>query len=159
MMGLFAFNLILAFVWSAVTGGFTLLNLTFGFVLGAIVLLFIRHSSGSGIYFKRFFLILSLLKMFFIELVLSAWSVLKLSFSRDLSHLKPGFFAYNLKVKSDLEITLLANMITLTPGTLSVDVSDNRKTLYIHAIHVPDPQQTIHDIRAGFEQKIIEAFQ
>jgi multicomponent Na+:H+ antiporter subunit E len=35
---------------------------------------------------------------------------------------------------------LLANLITLTPGTLSVDVSDNRRTLYIHAIHVPDPE-------------------
>ena len=47
--------------------------------------------------------------------------------------LKPGIFAYPLKVDRDFEITLLANLITLTPGTLSVDVSADRRTLFVHA--------------------------
>ncbi|MEP3300463.1 MAG: Na+/H+ antiporter subunit E, partial [Roseibium sp.] len=56
------------------------------------------------------------------------------------------------------EITMLANLITLTPGTLSVDVSEDRKTLYVHCIDVPDPQATIDDIKNGFERKILEVF-
>ena len=46
-----------------------------------------------------------------------------------------------LRVDRDFEITLLANLITLTPGTLSVDVSDDRKTLFVHAIDCSDPEQ------------------
>jgi multicomponent Na+:H+ antiporter subunit E len=72
--------------------------------------------------------------------------------------LKPGIFAYPLKVDRDFEITLLANLITLTPGTLSVDVSDDRRTLYVHALDCSDPDQTRQDIADGFERKILEAF-
>ena len=72
--------------------------------------------------------------------------------------LKPGIFAYPLKVDRDFEITLLANLITLTPGTLSVDVSDDRRILYVHALDCSDPDQTRRDIAEGFERKIMEAF-
>ncbi|RAI32921.1 Na+/H+ antiporter subunit E, partial [Rhodoplanes roseus] len=72
--------------------------------------------------------------------------------------ISPGLIAYPLRVNRDFEITLLANLITLTPGTLSVDVSEDRRTLYIHAIDVPDPDQLKRDIAQGFERKILEAF-
>lgn len=72
--------------------------------------------------------------------------------------LKPGIFAFPLTVESDFEITLLANMITLTPGTLSVDVSDDRRTLFVHALDCSDPDATRRDIANGFERKIMEAF-
>ena len=58
----------------------------------------------------------------------------------------------------DAEITLLANLITLTPGTLSVDVSDDRKYLYVHSIDCSDVEALIDDIRNGFERKILEVF-
>ena len=73
-------------------------------------------------------------------------------------NLKPGIFAYPLKVDRDFEITLLANLITLTPGTLSVDVSDDRRFLYVHALDCSDPEKTREDIADGFERKIMEAF-
>ena len=59
---------------------------------------------------------------------------------------------------SDAEITLLANLITLTPGTLSVDVSEDRRFLYIHAIHVTVRAAFIKDIATGFEAKVAGAF-
>ncbi len=63
-----------------------------------------------------------------------------------------------MKVDRDFEITLLANLITLTPGTLSVDVSEDRQVLYVHAIDCSDPDETRRDIAEGFERKIMEAF-
>ena len=60
-----------------------------------------------------------------------------------------------MTVTTDAQITLLANMITLTPGTLSVDVSADRRTLYIHAIDVASKEALIGDIAAGFETKIL----
>jgi multicomponent Na+:H+ antiporter subunit E len=101
---------------------------------------------------------LSLALLFLIELVLSAWRVAVLVMSPRMD-LKPGIFAYPLRVNRDFEITLLANFITLTPGTLSVDVSDDRRILYVHAIDCSDPEKVRQDIATGFEQKIIEAFQ
>ena len=88
---------------------------------------------------------------------LSSWRVAKIVL-RPKIDLEPGIISYPLTVDKDFEITMLANLITLTPGTLSVDVSDDRKTLFIHCIDVPDPQGTIDDIKNGFERKILEAF-
>ena len=72
--------------------------------------------------------------------------------------LRPAFIAYPLTVATDAEITLLANLITLTPGTLSVDVSDDRKQLLIHCIDVPDQQSVIDTIAGGFEARVMAVF-
>ena len=99
---------------------------------------------------------LSLALFFFTELLLSAlrvaWLVVQPKFN-----LRPAIVAYPLTVSTDAQITLLANMITLTPGTLSVDVSADRKTLYIHAIDMESKQALIAAIAAGFETKVLEA--
>lgn len=71
--------------------------------------------------------------------------------------LKPGIVAFPLSAKTDLEITLLANMISLTPGTLSIAVSEDRKILYIHSLYITDGKKTVIDgIKGGFEKKILE---
>ena len=54
--------------------------------------------------------------------------------------LRPAIVAFPLTVKSDAEITLLANLITLTPGTLSVDVSEDRAVLYVHVLTLDTPR-------------------
>ncbi|QPC87181.1 Na+/H+ antiporter subunit E [Mesorhizobium sp. NBSH29] len=156
-MNLYLSNVILALAWAAVTGSFSLANIVFGFVLGAMALYLIREQTGSLGYFRRSWRILSLTALFLYELVLSAWrvSILVLSPKMDL---KPGIFAYPLKAEHDVEITLLANLITLTPGTLSVDVSEDRKTLFVHAIDCSNPEAVRRDIASGFERKIIEVF-
>ena len=139
------------------TGSFTFLNLAFGFVLAMGTLSLIREQVGSVGYFSRARRVISLFLLFVYELILSAVRVAVLVLSPKMD-LKPGIFAYPLKVDRDFEITLLANLITLTPGTLSVDVSDDRRTLYVHAIDASDPEQARRDIAEGFERKIMEAF-
>ena len=158
MTGMFLVNVLLAVAWVFVTGGFSLLNGLFGFVLGLAALSLIREQIGTIGYVRRVRRVTSLAGLFLYELVMSAVRVFKLVLTPDLSKLEPGFVAYPLTVDRDFEISLLANLITLTPGTLSVDVSDNRRTLYIHAIHVPDPEALKRDIATGFERKIMEAF-
>lgn len=99
---------------------------------------------------------LRLLILFAKELVLSGLQVAWLAVQPRL-RLRPGFIAYPLTVVSDAQITLLASLITLTPGTLSVDVSDDRKTLYIHALDVGDRETLIGRIAAGFETQVLRA--
>ena len=72
--------------------------------------------------------------------------------------MKPAVIALPLEAKTDLEITLLANFITLTPGTLSIDLSKDRKTLFIHEVYVSsgDVDRVKKQIKEGFEKKILK---
>lgn len=146
-----------ALAWLAVSGSFTIPNLLLGIVAGALSLALIRdHIRPDGRRIRPLKL-LSLLLLFIKELALSAWKVAVLVASPKMA-LKPGIFAFPLTVDRDFEITLLANLITLTPGTLSVDVSADRKVLYVHALDCSDPVGTRREIAGGFEKKILEAF-
>ncbi|QPB20671.1 Na+/H+ antiporter subunit E [Rhizobium sp. 007] len=153
----FLVNLLLAIAWVAVSGSASLHNLVFGFVLGAVALAIVREPFGSKGYLHRTRLVLSLALLFLKELALSAWTVAR-TVLRPRMEILPGIFAFPLTVDRDLEITLLANLITLTPGTLSVDVSEDRRTLYVHALDCADPEATKRAIASGFERKIMEAF-
>lgn len=156
-MTTYIFNVIFAVIWVAITGSATLLNLVFGFFLASLALWIVRGEMGGSGYWRRVGLILSLVRLFLRELALSAFRVAVLVLSPRLV-VKPGIFAFPLTVERDFEITLLANLITLTPGTLSVDVSEDCKTLYVHALDCSDPDAARRDIAEGFERKILEAF-
>lgn len=156
-MSLYLANILMALAWAAVTGSFSLINLVFGFALGTVALSLIREQVGSMGYFSKARRMIALMALFVYELVLSSVRVAVMVLNPKMD-LKPGILAYPLKVDRDFEITLLANLITLTPGTLSVDVSEDRRTLYVHALDCSDPDQTRQDIADGFERKILEAF-
>ncbi|MBB6483143.1 Na+/H+ antiporter subunit E [Rhizobium lusitanum] len=156
-MILLVFNLLLAIVWVAITGSASFLNLVFGFFLAALALTVVRSSYGGTLYLGRVRRILALLLLFLCELAKSAWAVAVTVMSPRMD-VKPGIFAFPLTVERDFEITLLANLITLTPGTLSVDVSEDRKTLYVHALDCSDPDAIRRSIADGFERRIMEAF-
>jgi len=97
---------------------------------------------------------LALFGFFIKELVLSALNVAWLVVQPTI-RLRPAFISYPLTVTTDAQITLLASLITLTPGTLSVDVSADRKTLLIHVLDVADREAVIGHIAAGFEAKVL----
>lgn len=149
-------GIVFAIVWAAVTGSLSPLNVVLGFLLGLMALWIIRRDFAGTRTVVRPWKLLSLLALFVKELALSAWRVAVLVASPKMD-LRPGIFAYPLKVDRDIEITLLANLITLTPGTLSVDVSEDRRFLYVHALDCSDPAAVKRDIATGFERKILEA--
>jgi multicomponent Na+:H+ antiporter subunit E len=72
-------------------------------------------------------------------------------------HLRPGVVAVPLDARTDTEITLLANMITLTPGSFSLDVSADRRVLYVHVMYLDeDVDEFRRRIKNGFERRILE---
>ncbi len=150
---------LLAVLWAAVTGAITVANLVLGAVVAAIALWLIRERVGPRKGRGRALRIAALALLFLRELALSAVNVALWTLRPGLRQkLSPAIIAFPLTVDRDLEITLLANLITLTPGTLSVDVSDDRKWLYVHALDCKDPEALKQGIASGFERKILEAF-
>ena len=77
---------------------------------------------------------------------------------RSNRHLNPGFIAYPLSLQGDFPLTVLASTISLTPGTVSVDFSEDRQWLYIHALHIDSEQAIIDSIRSRYEQPLQEIF-
>lgn len=154
-MNLFLWNILLALAWASLTGSFTLLNLGAGFALSYIILLFAQHAVGSSAYFVKVRLGVSFVLFLLGELVVSnlrvAYEVITPGHS-----MQPGVIAVPLDATTDAEITLLANLITLTPGTLSLDVSDDRKVLYVHAMYAGDPEALRREIKDGFERRVLE---
>lgn len=158
-MNVMLLTIVLALGWAAATGSFTLPNLLLGAVVAAAGLFVVRAYVNRPNFLPRTLRILGLAVTFVRELILSAFRVARLVIRPDLNaHIKPAIIAYPLTARSDAEITLLANLITLTPGTLSVDVSQDRSLLYIHAIHVTDRDEFIRDIANGFERQVMGAF-
>ncbi|MGV6888441.1 Na+/H+ antiporter subunit E [Rhodophyticola sp. SM2404] len=64
-----------------------------------------------------------------------------------------------LDVQSEMEVLLLTNMISLTPGTLCLDVTEDGKTLYIHAMFGDDPDEIRRQIKQGMERWVKEAME
>jgi multicomponent Na+:H+ antiporter subunit E len=89
---------------------------------------------------RRALLATGFLAYFFWELLLAnlrvAYDVVTVT-----HFMKPAILAIPLEATTDLEITLLANMISLTPGTLSLDVSSDRKVLFVHAMYLEEIEE------------------
>jgi multicomponent Na+:H+ antiporter subunit E len=151
----FLANILLTFVWVLLTGNFNEINFVFGFVLGYIILWLARDRTEPVNYFKRVPKLVSFIFYFLYELVKAN---LKVAFDvvTPRHHMKPGIIAIPLDAKTDLEITLLANIITLTPGSLSLDVSPDKKYLYVHSMYVTDAEECRKGIKNGFEKKLLE---
>ena len=158
-MNLALLTVVLAMGWAAATGSFGVPNLLLGAAVGAACLFVVRQFVSSPGVLGRATRIVGLAVTFVVELVLSALRVARLVLRPDLNdHIRPAIVAFPLTAKTDGEITLLANLITLTPGTLSVDVSEDRRMLYIHVIHLTDREAFIKEIADGFERQVMGAF-
>lgn len=149
--------LALAVVWCALTGKFGPYDLAFGFVLGWLAMRIggVRKPALTGFALRRIPAALSLFFFFLWELVLANIRVAAAVLGPS-SRVRPGIVALPLDLTSDVGITILANMITLTPGTLSLDVSEDRKTLYVHCLTLDDPDETVRSIKEGFERRVMK---
>ncbi|MBT2773533.1 Na+/H+ antiporter subunit E [Halomonas sp. ISL-60] len=150
-------NLLLGLAWVLLSGDFTGLNLLVGLIFGYITLVLIEPQLDSlkgyparvprfigfiGFFLKE--LVQANLRVAF-DIVTPPW------------HMKPGVIAMPLSARSEMEITMVANLISLTPGTLSLDVSDDRKVLYIHAMFLDNEEELRRNLKE-MEHRALELF-
>lgn len=163
--------LVLAVVWAALQGAFDIPNLLFGLLLGLGVTVFARpifdrgdpsenrrvRDGGNPI--RRIWRFFVLLLVFLRELLMSSLRVARITVAPTLD-VRSGVVKYPLDVTTDREITALANLITLTPGTMTLDVAPDRRHLYIHTMSVEtdDGSEVITEIKESLEKHVHRAF-
>jgi multicomponent Na+:H+ antiporter subunit E len=154
-MNLFLLNVLLAIAWGALTGQFYPLNLLFGFLLGFLLLWLIFRKQEGQRYFSRIPVILEFFLFFLKELIIANLRVARIVLT-PRPRIRPGVIAVPLDLETDAEITLLTNLLTLTPGTLSLDVSSDHRMLYVHTIDYSDIEAFRAQIKNGFERRVME---
>jgi multicomponent Na+:H+ antiporter subunit E len=150
MIGLFLLNLILALTWSALQGELNASNVIIGFFLSAAIIYVFRSLFFQPRYFVKVGLGVKLTLVFCRELLMSNLSVLWVVLNPRL-RVRSGVIAVPTDLRGDVALTLLANMITLTPGTLTLDISPDRRYLFVHTLNLDDPEDVKRDIHQAFE--------
>lgn len=151
--------IVLAMLWVAMTGAFSGPNLLLGVAIASLAVVLLRSVLVPWPVLRRVRQATALLGLFLYELIASAIRVTLVVLSPDMARrLNPAVVAFPLTVRSDAEITLLANLITLTPGTLTVDVSQDRSLLYVHVLALETREALVADIAGGFEMRVRELF-
>jgi multicomponent Na+:H+ antiporter subunit E len=149
-------NLLLALAWAALQAEFTLANLVVGYVLGYLVLLLLVKGGvlAESRYVGKVGMALALGAFF-----LKEWVSANFRLARDViasDHgIRPGIIAVPLDARSDGEILLLASLIKLTPGSVALDVSPDRSTLYVHSMYVDTADAARAEIKNGYERRIL----
>jgi len=144
-------NLILAVTWCFLWQSHDPVHIVAGLIFGFLVLRFHKQDYGGKIKPASIAHFVIYVGHFLKELILANFLVAKIVLTPGLK-IKPGIIKYKLDVTSDSGITLLANSITLTPGTLTMEISKDRKYLYIHTLNIEDPRKTEEEIKKSLER-------
>jgi multicomponent Na+:H+ antiporter subunit E len=149
-------NLLLAFAWAALQGDFSLRTLLTGQVLGYLILVLLVRGGvlERSPYVGRIHLVVGLAGFFLWELVKAN---LRLALDVLTPHYKirPGIVAVPLDATTDGQILLLSMLINTTPGSVALDVSPDRKTLYVHVMYMDSPDAARAEIKEGFERRVL----
>tara|TARA_R110002020_G_scaffold360535_3_gene573314 strand:- start:576 stop:1049 length:474 start_codon:yes stop_codon:yes gene_type:complete len=150
-------NLLLGLAWVLLSGDFSGLNLLVGLIFAYITLVLLEPQIDAlkG-YPARIPRLIGFIAFFVKELIQAN---LRVAFDIVTPpwHMKPGVIALPLSACTEMEITMVANLISLTPGTLSLDVSDDRKVLYIHAMFLDNEEELRRNLKE-MEHRALELF-
>ena len=147
-------NLLLALAWMALTGEFNPLNFGVGFILGYMILRLLQRPEDPKNYFQRATLIIRFAFFYLKELFIANLRVAGTVLSPRMK-MTPAVVAIPLEAEGDLPISLLANLITLTPGSLTLDISADCSVLYVHTMYADDIDQFRLSIK-DLERRVLE---
>jgi multicomponent Na+:H+ antiporter subunit E len=156
-MTLFLLNLLLALLWTFVWGSFDIYTLVAGFVLGYVVLgVYSRVTAVEGYGYKIWELLG--FAIYFIRILIKANIQIAVEVLTPSHGQTPRIIRYQVGKLSDAQLTVLTNAISLTPGTLVVDVSRDRRQLYVHCMYARDRDAAVRQLDELRERLMKEVF-
>jgi multicomponent Na+:H+ antiporter subunit E len=155
MVRSFLLNIFLALVWTFLQGELQGSNFAVGMVLGYLVIALSQQVMGTSAYVQKVvqvvrFVTVSLWEIFTASLAL-AWLIVQPKLQ-----VRPAIVAIPLDAETDLEIVSMSSLLTLSPGTMTLDVSTDRETLYVHTIDLDDVEAFRREIKSGLERRVLE---
>ena len=153
----FLLNLFIAFLWMLLKDEDELRISTFigGFLVGIVIIFLMHRFFGTQFYLRRLFSIINLIFIFNSELILSSILIIKQILSPRLD-IKPGIFTYKTELQGDWELTVLAMLLTLTPGSVVLEVNPDGDMFYIHAMDIETSKADVLRSIVKFERAILE---
>ncbi len=144
------YTLFLALGWMILREGYGVGDFVAGYVMAALVVFVCRNFFLQPVRIRRPFEWSRMLLVFAREVIAAnvqvAWIVI-----RPRLKIQPAAIQLPLDLRDDVSITALANMITLTPGTWTIDVAPDRSALYVHCLSAPDVDAVKKQIKEQFE--------
>jgi multicomponent Na+:H+ antiporter subunit E len=149
-------NILLALAWAALQGRFSLASLAMGWVVGYLILWLLVKGGvlGPSRYVGRVSRFVALAAFFLWELVVANLRV-AVDVATPRYNMTPGVIELPLDVSTDAEILLLAALINLTPGSVALDVSADRRVMYVHVMYIRTPDAARAEIKDGFERRVL----
>lgn len=148
-------NLLIGVLWMFLQDNWNVLTFFSGYLFGLLVLYILRRYFPSKFYPLTLFAIVKLFLVFIYELFTSSILVIR-QVTRPKINITPGIFTLETDLEGDTEVTLLALLLTLTPGSVVVEVSHDSKRFYIHAMDIPESSEAVLRSQEKFEKAIKE---
>ena len=150
-------SILLALAWAALQGEITLGNLVAGYVVGYLVLALLARGGVMPSTLATKTMHASGLAAFFVWEIVIANLRVALDVVRG-NRIEPAVVAIPLDVTTDGEILLLSMLINITPGSVTIDLSPDRRTLYVHVMHMTSVEASRREIKDGFERRVKRLF-
>lgn len=153
----FLLNIFIAFLWMMFVDEDELRFSTFftGYIVGVVIVFLMHRFFGQKFYLQRFYAVMKLVLIFHSELIQSSLFVLKHILSPKI-HIKPGIFKYETVLSGEWEVPALALLLTLTPGSVVMEVTPEGNVFYIHAMDIEQSRENLLKSLAKFEKAIME---
>lgn len=148
-------NLLIALLWMFLQDEWKVLTFFSGYLVGMILVFSMRRFFPSVFYAKRLIAVVKLFFIFIRELVTSGILVIR-QILRPRINVAPGIFKLKTELKGDWEITTLMMLLTLTPGSVAMEVIPEESICYIHVMDIPESKEPVLNAIKSFEKAIME---
>lgn len=148
-------NIFIALLWMFLNDAWSILSLFTGYLVGLVVIFSMRKFFPKRFYIITLFAVVKLFFVFSRELISSSVLVIR-QVLRPKLNITPGIFTMKTELEGEWEITLLALLLSLTPGSVVLEVSPDNKTFYIHAMDIPASSNAVLQAKDTFEKAIRE---
>lgn len=157
MAGQFLLNIFIAFLWVLLKDEDFLKfqTLVTGFIIGSVIVWLMRRFFGGRFYLDRVLSLMKLILIFISETLQSSIVVIRHILSPKIN-IEPGIFTYKTILHGDWEVTTLALLLTLTPGSVVMEVNEDGDVFYIHAMDIKRYKGDLEKSLGKFEKAIME---
>lgn len=151
-------TLLLTFVWMMLMNSVSAGAAAFGLFLGLVVPFLTQSYWPDRPRIHRPLKIVEYILVVLYDIVTANITVARIVLFVPRARLQPAWVVIPLELRSPEAITVLAGSITLTPGTLTAEVSSDAHSILVHCLHAPDPDAVREEIKQRYERRLLEIF-